>query len=55
MSVWSGTTIRYTEVTTTDIGNTNSALFAVDISGANVRLQFTSSGVWRVKSIANLL
>jgi len=55
MSVWNGTTVRFTEVTTTDIGNTNSALFAVGISGANVQLQFTSSGVWTVKSIANLL
>jgi hypothetical protein len=55
ISVWSGSTIRYTEVTTTDIGNTNSALFAVGISGANVQLQFTSSGVWSVRSIVNLL
>jgi hypothetical protein len=55
MSVWSGSTIRYTEVTTTDLGNTNSALFAVGISGTNVQLQFTSSGVWTVKSIVNLL
>jgi hypothetical protein len=55
MSIWNGTTIRYTEVTTTDIGNTNSALFAVGISGANVQLQFTSSGVWSVRSIVNLL
>jgi hypothetical protein len=55
MSIWNGTTIRFTEVTTTDIGNTNSALFAVGISGANVQLQFTSSGAWIVKSIANLL
>jgi hypothetical protein len=55
MSIWNGTTIRYTEVLTTDIGNTNSALFAVGISGANIQLQFTSSGVWTVKSIANLL
>jgi hypothetical protein len=55
MSVWSGSTIQYTEVTTTDIGNTNSALFVVGISGANIQLQFTSSGVWSVRSIVNLL
>ena len=55
MSVWNGTTVRFSEVATTDIGNTNSALFAVGISGANVQLQFTSSGVWTVKSIANLI
>jgi len=55
MSVWSGTTVRFTEVTTTDIGNTNTASFAVGISGANVNLSFTAPGVWTVKSIANLL
>lgn len=55
MSVWSGGSIRYTEVTTTDIGNTDTASFAVTLSGANVRLSFTAPGVWTVKSIANLL
>jgi hypothetical protein len=55
MSVWSGSIVRYTEVTTTDIGNTATASFAVAISGQNVRLNFTAPGVWTVKSIANLL
>jgi hypothetical protein len=55
MSVWSGTTVRYTEVTTTDIGNTATASFAVAISGPNVNLSLTAPGVWTVKSIANLL
>ena len=55
MSVWSGSTVRYTEVTTTDIGNTATASFAVAISGPNVNLSFTAPGVWTVKSIANLL
>jgi hypothetical protein len=55
MSVWSGSTVRYTEVTTTDIGNTATASFAVALSGANVNLSFTAPGVWTVKSIANLL
>ncbi len=55
MSVWSGGTIRYTEVTTTDIGNTATASFAVALSGANVNLSFTAPDVWTVKSIANLL
>jgi hypothetical protein len=55
MSVWNGSTVRYTEVTTTDIGNTNTASFAVGISGANVNLSLTAPGAWTVKSIANLL
>jgi hypothetical protein len=55
MSVWQGSTIRYTEVTTTDIGNTATASFAVTLSGATVRLSFSAPGVWTVKSIANLI
>jgi len=55
MSVWSGSTIQYTEVTTNDIGNTNTASFAVTLATGNVRLSFTAPGVWTVKSIANLL
>jgi len=55
MSVWNGATVRYTEVTTTDIGNTATASFAVALSGANVQLNFTAPGVWTVKNISNLL
>jgi hypothetical protein len=55
MSVWSGSTINYTEVTTTDLGNTNTASFAVTLATGNVRLSFTAPGVWTVKSIVNLL
>jgi len=55
MSVWSGSTINYTEVTTTDIGNTNTASLAVTLATGNVRLSFTAPGVWTVRSIVNLL
>jgi len=55
VSVWQGTTVKYTEIASTDIGNTSTASFAVAISGANVRLNFTAPGSWTVKSIANLL
>jgi hypothetical protein len=55
MSVWSGSTIQYTEVTTNDIGNTNTASFAVTLATGNVRLSFTAPGVWTVRSIVNLL
>ena len=44
MSVWNGATIKYTEVTTTDIGNTATASFAVALSGANIQLNFTAPG-----------
>ena len=55
MSVWSGSTIQYSEVTTNDIGNTNTASFAVTLATGNVRLSFTAPGVWTVRSIVNLL
>lgn len=55
MSVWNGSTVRYLEVTTMDIGNTATASFAVALSGANVQLSFSSPGSWAVKNISNLL
>jgi hypothetical protein len=55
MSVWSGSVVRYSEFTTTDIGNTSTAVFLVAISSGNVVLNLSSSGGWNVKSIANLL
>jgi hypothetical protein len=55
MSVWNGTTIKHSEVTTTDIGNTSNIVFSVALSGANVNLQVSSSGGWNVRSITNLL
>jgi hypothetical protein len=55
MSIWSGSTATYTEVTTTDIGNTSPASFAVNVVGSNVQLNFTAPGTWTVRTIANLL
>jgi hypothetical protein len=55
MSVWSGSIVRYTEVTTTDIGNTSLVYMSVGISNGNVVLNASSSGGWTVKAIANLL
>jgi hypothetical protein len=55
ISVWSGSVVRFSEFTTTDIGNTSTAVFSVTISSGNVVLNLSSSGGWNVKSIANLL
>jgi hypothetical protein len=55
MSVWSDSTVRYTDVATTDIGTTAAASFAVAISAGNVNLNFSASGVWTVKTMVNLL
>jgi hypothetical protein len=55
MSIWSGSVIRYTEVTTTDIGSTANVNFSASINAGNVLLHLSSSGVWNVRSIVNLL
>ena len=55
MSVWNGNTLRYTEVTTTDIGSTTNVNFSASINAGNVLLHLSSSGVWNVRSIVNLL
>lgn len=55
MSVWNSGTVKYTEVTTTDIGNTSLVYLSVGLTNGNVLLNVSSSGGWTVKSIANLL
>ena len=55
MSIWSGSTIRYTEAVTSDIGNTSTASFAVALSGGNVNLNVTAPAGWTVRTITNLL
>jgi hypothetical protein len=55
MSVWNGSTVKYTEVATTDIGNTSLVYLSVGITSGNVLLNVSSSGGWTVKTIANLL
>jgi hypothetical protein len=55
LSVWNGNTLRYTEVTTTDIGSTTNVNFSASINAGNVLLHLSSSGVWNVRSIVNLL
>ena len=50
--VWNGTLIRFNEVTTNDIGNTNGINFSLDISGGFVRLIATiTSGTWTIKTL----
>lgn len=50
--VWNGTLIRFNEVTTNDIGNTNGVNFSLDISGGFARLIATiTSGTWTIKTL----
>jgi hypothetical protein len=56
MSVWNGTTVAFTDNSTTDIGSTTPVTASVVISGANVRLNIqTNTSGWKVKSIATFM
>jgi hypothetical protein len=56
MSVWNGTTVAFTDNSTTDIGSTTPVTASVIISGANVRLNMqTNTNGWKVKSIATFM
>jgi hypothetical protein len=55
MTVWNGDTIRYTEVVTTDIGDTNLVAVSASLSSGFVRLQVSASSGWTFKNISNLL
>jgi len=52
MSIWSGTTVQYTETSTNDIGNTSGLTFNMIITGSTAILR--TSGItagWTVKTI----
>jgi hypothetical protein len=54
-AVWFGSTASYNEVSTTDIGNTNSVVFRVAISGSFVNLNVTASAGWSIRTTAILV
>jgi hypothetical protein len=52
MAAWSGSSVTYTETTTTDLGTTTALAMTVDVSGSNARLRaIPASGTWTIKSI----
>ena len=56
MSVTNGSTVSYTEVCTTDIGNTSEVVLTVDINSGNIRLRATAaSGTWTVRAFARTI
>ena len=55
MAIWNGSTIRYTEVVTSDIGSTSTVSFATVLSGNNVNLNVTAPAGWTVRTITNFL
>jgi hypothetical protein len=52
MAIQAGTTVNFTETTTTDIGNTSAVSFIVVVTGSNFALTGSSStGLWTTKCI----
>ena len=52
MSIWSGSSVQYTDASTNDIGSTTGVTFSVVISGSSAVLQATSaSSGWMFKGI----
>lgn len=56
MTVWNGSEIRYTDTSTTDIGDTSLISFTASLSSSNVIISstFPTAG-WSVKTLINLL
>ncbi len=54
---WSGSSINYTEYSTTDVGNTNELSMSVDLSGSFVRLltRVSTTINWNIKSAGRYL
>ncbi len=52
MAIQSGSSVNYTEVVTTDFGNTSAVSFTVIVTGSNMALTGSSTtGSWTIKSI----
>jgi hypothetical protein len=52
MSIWSGTTAQYTDVSTNDIGDTSGISFSVAVSGTNAVLSSSATTAgWTLKTI----
>ena len=56
MSVWNGSTVTFTDNSTTDIGTTTAVTSSVALSGANIQLDMqTNTEGWAIKSIATFM
>jgi hypothetical protein len=55
-SVWGGSSVEYTELSTNDIGNTNPVSLFAALNGANIELRATTTADnWSVKSLVRML
>ena len=55
MSAWNGSTVTYTDNSTTDIGSTNSVTISVALNGGSVELRTTAGTTWTVNTTYRLI
>ena len=56
MAVWKGSSVRSTEVTTIDVGDTTAVTMNMDIPSTQIRLVFdTPNAGWTIKTLTDLL
>jgi hypothetical protein len=56
MSATDGTSVKYTETTTTDIGSTSPITFNISVVGGNIRLEASAStSTWTIKTITRAI
>jgi len=56
MTVWNGTTTTYTDISTTDIGNTSAVTCSTIIVGGDVEFNiYTGTSGWKLKSLATYM
>jgi hypothetical protein len=56
MAVWNGSTTNYTDVSTTDIGNTSAVTCSAAIAGSNIQFNITTgTSGWKIKSLATYM
>jgi len=55
-SVWDGTTIRYNDFSTVDIGNTTNFVWSMELTGGNALLKADiSGGTWDIRIIKHII
>lgn len=55
-SVWDGTTIRYNDFSTVDIGNTTNFVWGMELTGGNALLKANiAGGTWNIRIIKHLI
>jgi len=56
ITVWNGTTVKYTDTSTTDIGNTSDITFSSTIATSNVQIDATAvSSGWTIKMLTTYI